>query len=200
MKKLSFCALALVCLFGHASFALAAGDVVTITSENPLSYNNVEGVLGNVMGAIRGIVVLLAIVAIVIAGIMYVLSLGNPDSMKKAKNVILAALIGLAIVIAAPTFLREISILLEWNNAPAVPGDSGVTLTQIARNVLNFLLSIIGILAIIMMIISGIMYLSSAGNDGRMKQAKGIFMASLIGIAVALASMVLVTAVARFFE
>lgn len=178
---------------------VSAGTPVTITVTNPLRYDTVEGVLTSIMNGIKGIVVTLAILMIVIGGIMYIFSLGNPDNMKRAKNVIIAALVGLAIVIAAPAFLREISVLLGWNNAPAIEGGTDLTLTQIARNILNFLLSIIGILALIMMIVSGIMYLTSAGNETRMKQARGIFTASLIGIAVAMASLVLVTAVARFF-
>lgn len=172
---------------------------VTVNVSNPLKYDTVEGVLTSIMGGIKGIVVTLALLMIVIGGIMYIFSLGNTDNMKKAKNVILAALVGLAIVIAAPAFLREISVLLGWDNAPAIEGGTTLTLTQIAKNILNFLLSIIGVLALIMLIISGIMYLTSAGNDTRMKTAKNIFVASLIGIAVAMGSLVLVSAVARFF-
>ena len=184
----------------EGSSTLGGTSAVSFNLANPLKYDSVEGALTNIMGAIRGLVVTLALLMIVIGGVMYIISFGNADSMKKAKSIVLAALIGLAIVIAAPAFLKEIAILLGWDTASAIEGGTNLTLTQIAVKVLNFLLSIIGTLAIIMMIISGIMYLSSAGNDGRMKQAKGIFMASLIGIAVALASMVLVTAVARFFE
>ena len=185
---------------GSDSSTLAGTSAVSFNLSNPLKYDSVEGVLTNIMGAIRGLVVMLALLMIVIGGVMYIISFGNADNMKKAKGIVFAALIGLAIVIAAPAFLKEIGSLLGWDTAPAIEGGTNLTLTQIAVRVLNFLLSIIGILALIMMIISGIMYLSSAGNDGRMKQAKSIFVASLIGITVALASMVLVTAVARFFE
>jgi hypothetical protein len=174
-------------------------SAVTINVSNPLKYDTVEGVLTSIMGGIKGIVVTLALLMIVIGAVMYVLSAGNADRIKTAKNIILAALVGLAIVIAAPAFLREISVLLGWDNAPAIEGGTTLTLTQIARNILNFLLSIIGVLALIMLVISGIMYLTSAGNETRMKTAKSIFMASLIGIAVAMGSLVLVTAVARFF-
>lgn len=175
-------------------------SAVTINVSNPLKYDTVEGVLTSIMGGIKGIIVTLALLMIVIGAVMYVLSAGNADRIKTAKNIILAALVGLAIVIAAPAFLREISVLLGWDNAPAIEGGTTLTLTQIARNILNFLLSIIGVLALIMLVISGIMYLTSAGNETRMKTAKSIFTASLIGIAVAMASLILVTAVARFFE
>jgi hypothetical protein len=88
---------------------------------------------------------------------------------------------------------------LGWDNAPAIEGGTSLTLTQIARNILNFLLSVIGILALIVMVLSGIMYLTSAGSEARMKQARAMFTAALIGIALAMASLVLVSAVARFF-
>lgn len=174
-------------------------STINISITNPLAYDTVEGVLTSIMNGIKGIVVTLAILMIVIGGIMYILSFGNPDNMKRAKTVIIAALVGFAIVIAAPAFLREISLLLDWKDAPPIEGGTDLTLTQIARNILNFLLSIIGILALIMLIISGIMYLVSAGNEARMKQARAIFTASLIGITVAMASLILVAAVARFF-
>lgn len=183
---------------GSGTGTLGGGSEVNITVSNPLKYDTVEGVLTSVMSGLKTIVVTLALLMIVIGGIMYILSLGNPDNMKKAKNIILAALIGLAIVLAAPAFLKEIYSLL--GGGPGAEQLSGsLTLTQIAKNVLNFLLSIIGILALIMMVISGIMYLTSMGNDTRLKQAKAIFVASLIGIGVAMASLILVSAVARFF-
>lgn len=175
------------------------GTEISINVSNPLKYDTVEGVLTSIMGGIKGIVVTLALLMIVLGGVMYVLSFGNPENIKRAKALIFGALIGLAIVIAAPAFLREISALLGWDNAPAIEGGTTLTLTQIARNILNFLLAVIGILALIMMIISGIMYITSVGNDTRMKQARAIFTASLIGIAIAMASLILVSTVARFF-
>lgn len=184
---------------GTGQNSTGSTDAVSITVANPLKYDTVEGVLTSIMGGIKGIVVTLALIMIVIGGVMYIFSAGNDGRMKVAKNIVLAALIGLAIVIAAPAFLREISGLLGWDSAPAIEGGTNLTLTQIAGNVLKFLLSIIGVLALIMMMISGIMYFASGGNEARVKQAKNIFVASLIGILVAMGSLVLVTAVSRFF-
>jgi cbb3-type cytochrome oxidase subunit 3 len=178
---------------------LGATAPVNITLSNPLKYGTVEEVLTSIMSGIKGIVVTLALLMIVIGGIMYIFSAGNDGRMKVAKNIILAALIGLAIVIAAPAFLKEISTLLGWDQNLPNEVDEALTLTQIASNILKFLLSIIGILALIMMVISGIMYLFSGGSEARVKQAKNIFVASLIGILVAMGSLVLVTALARFF-
>jgi hypothetical protein len=160
----------------------------------------VDGVLTDVMSKLQGIVVTLAILMIVIGAIMYILSFGNPDNIKRAKSVIFAALIGLAIVIAAPAFLREIYSLLG-GDVPTVPGGgTQLTLTQIATNILKFLLSLVGVIALIVMIISAFMLFASFGNPDKRKAALEVLKGAIIGVVVAMGSMVLVTAVARFFE
>ena len=72
-----------------------------------------------------------------------------------------------------------------------------LTLTEIAGNVLKFLLSLVGTLALIMLIIGAIMYFLSAGNETRVKSANNIIKASLIGITIAFAAYILVATVAR---
>jgi hypothetical protein len=64
-------------------------------------------------------------------------------------------------------------------------------------NVLNFLLGIFGTLAIIMLLIGGIMYMTSAGDDNRIEAGKKIFKYSVIGIVLALASLVIVQQIAK---
>lgn len=48
----------------------------------------------------------IAVLVITVAGLFYVISLGNPQSTKKAKDTILYALIGLGICIFAYTIVR----------------------------------------------------------------------------------------------
>ena len=108
-------------------------------------------------------------------------------------------MIGLAIGIAAPSFLKEIGNVLGWNGVAVGPAANALTLSQIARNVLNFLLSIVGILGIIMLVIGGIMYLTAAGSEDRVETGKKIVIYAIIGILVALASLVIVSQIAAFF-
>lgn len=178
-----------------------APQFTTVSLENPLAFDTVEEGLASIMTALRNIVVVLALLMLVIGGIMYILSAGNQGMATKAKATITAALIGLAIVMAAPSFLKEIGAILGWGEVNQAEGvAAALTLTQIARNVLNFLLSIIGILAIIMLVIGGITYLGAAGDQTRAQTGKKIVTYAIIGITVAFASLVLVTQVARFFE
>ncbi|MDO8565882.1 MAG: hypothetical protein Q7S04_01700 [Candidatus Moranbacteria bacterium] len=58
--------------------------------------------------------------------------------------------------------------------------------TSILFNTLTFLLSIVGVLGIIGLVVSGILYLSAAGDEERMRLAKRAAFASVGGILTAL--------------
>jgi len=62
--------------------------------------------------------------------------------------------------------------------------------------VLRWLLGLIGVLGVIAFVISGILYLTSVGDEERIKQAKSIMTYAIIGLVVALIGLVVVNAVA----
>ena len=177
----------------------APGNPTTIPFDNSLKFDTVEGVLGSLLGALRGIIVVLALIAIVIGAILYITSAGNDSRMTLAKGAITAAMIGLAIGIAAPSFLLQIGDILGWGPVTSSLPPETRTLTAIALSVLQFLLSIVGTLAIIMLVVGGIMYMTAAGNEDRIDTGKKIVLYSIIGIAVALAALVIVTQIAVLF-
>lgn len=74
---------------------------------------------------------------------------------------------------------------------PDAPGG----IRAILNNLLNWLLGIIGIIAVIAFAISGLQYLTSAGNDERMGTAKKAMVYSIIGVIVALSGLVVVKAI-----
>jgi heme O synthase-like polyprenyltransferase len=73
------------------------------------------------------------------------------------------------------------------------------TLSEIALKVLNFLLGMAGILTLIMLVVGGIVYLTSAGDEERIEWGKKTFTYSVIGIIIVLSAMVIVRQVAVFF-
>lgn len=170
----------------------------TFAFQNPLAFNTVEAVFGALLTGLQGIIVTLALVFIVVGAVLYVTSAGNEKRIETAKNAIFAAMIGLALGIAAPSFLKEISLILGWGEVPAEVSASA-SIATILLNVLNFLLGILGVLAIIMMVIGGFMYLTSAGDESRIETGKKIVIWSIVGVIVALASLMLVGQVATFF-
>ncbi|MEI7425358.1 MAG: pilin [Candidatus Moraniibacteriota bacterium] len=158
---------------------------------NPLNFNSIEGVLTGLLTALKGFVVTLAIIFIVLGGILYMMSAGDPTMLKRAKDCWTGAVIGLAIVIAAPTFLAQVQEILG-GNLPGSELQGAPTIKDIATRVLSMLLSIVGIIAIISLVIAGSMYMTAYGDDERIKTAKKMGTYAIIGIIVALGSLVAV--------
>lgn len=178
------------------------GNMVSIEFKNPLAYDTVEGVLDSILDTIRAIIVTLALVFLVVGAVLYITSAGNDGMMKMAKGAITAAMIGLAIGLAAPSFLREISSVLGWTSVNNPDVEKALTLSQIALRVLQFLLSIVGILAIIMLVVGGIIYMTGAttGDEkSKVQTGKNIVKYAIIGIFISLASLVIVSQIADFF-
>ncbi len=170
-------------------------SATSIAFINPITSNSISDVLGKVMTALSGLVITLAIIFIVLGGILYMMSAGDPGMITRAKACWLSSVIGLAIVVAAPTFLKEVINVLGGS----LKNDtltSALTFTDIAKNILNLLLSIVGIIAIISLVIAGGMYMTAYGDETQMGKAKKMAGWAVVGIAVALGSLVIVKQVA----
>ena len=159
----------------------------------PITPPTLEALIQKFLEALQGIIVLLAIVFIVVGGIMYMTSAGDEKGVERAKITITGAVIGLAIAIGAPTLLNEILTILDVNGTKV---GTTATLYDIISRVLNLLLSFIGLLAIIGMVVGGIFYMTSAGDEERIEKGKTIITYSIVGISVALLGLVIVKAVA----
>ena len=204
------------CVTGGGGGPGPGGGAASIDFANPLKYDTVQEVVSALLAALQGIIVLLSIIFIVIGAVLYITSGGNQGMVTLAKGAILASMIGLAIGIAAPSFLKEIYDILIGVDDPPIcdpanppgPGDpicvpdeveSSTPILDILMNTLNFLLAIIGVLFLIMLTVGGIMYLFSGGDQTRIDTGKKMVTFSLIGIAIALAALLLVRQIALFF-
>ena len=64
---------------------------------------------------------------------------------------------------------------------------------------LNWLLSLVGILGVLGFVVGGIAYLTAYGDDNALKKAKNIIFYSVIGVVVALVGLMVVSALAGIF-
>ena len=80
----------------------------------------------------------------------------------------------------------------------AGPIDTAPRIASVLTNILQFLLSVVGIIAIIGIVIGGAMYFFAAGDMRRVEAAKKIILASVTGLVVALGSVVLLGTLASF--
>ena len=72
-----------------------------------------------------------------------------------------------------------------------IPQD-GASLTEIVQSILNWIFGIIGIIAVVMIIIGGFNFMTSAGDPGKVKKGKDTILYGIIGLVVALLAFAIV--------
>ncbi len=66
------------------------------------------------------------------------------------------------------------------------------TLDQSITTILNGIVGVLGIVCVVVMIIGGVNYMTSAGDSGKVKKAKDTILYGLIGLAVCILSFAIV--------
>jgi len=186
---------------GVGSSGGAGGSVSSVSFTNPLSFSTVQEATAVFLVAFQGIIVWLSLLFIVLGGIFYITSAGDEKKIGTAKKMITAAMIGLAIGVAAPSFLKEIGNVLGWGGAQ-VPTEvsSAKSMVQIIQGGLNFLLGISGLLAMVMLVIGGFMFFAASGDEKRAETAKSMVKYSIMGIAVVVLSLIVVRTIAMLLS
>lgn len=72
-------------------------------------------------------------------------------------------------------------------------------ISDVLLNILDFLLQILGILGIILLVIAGILYFTSSGDQSRIDLAKKMTIYVVVGMFIAVGAMVVVRQIASFF-
>jgi hypothetical protein len=79
----------------------------------------------------------------------------------------------------------------------STPGGTGLpsgSIMNIVKSIMNWLLALVGILGVIGFAIAGILYLTAAGDEDRIKTAKSAMTYSIIGVIIALLGLVIIQA------
>jgi len=79
--------------------------------------------------------------------------------------------------------------------APSGTGLGEGSVSGIVKNIMNWILMMVGILGVIGFAIAGVLYLTAAGDEDRIKTAKSAMIYSIVGVVVALLGMVILRAV-----
>ena len=66
----------------------------------------------------------------------------------------------------------------------SISGSKFSTVPDIIRNGFNIVITIAGVVFVVLMLIGGIMYLASAGNDESTKKARQLLLDSVIGLVI----------------
>ena len=87
------------------------------------------------------------------------------------------------------------ALVLAQVNLPKNTGLFDGPLYDVLNRLLNYLLGIVGILAVVGFVIAGIMYITAAGDEDRVDLAKKMLTYSIVGISIALLGLVIVVAI-----
>lgn len=78
------------------------------------------------------------------------------------------------------------------NIAQAGPLDTAPKLSSLVTNILQFVVTLVGVIAVLVIVIAGIIYMTSGGNAERVQIAKKALWAGIIGLVVAVLSLIIV--------
>ncbi|MBP6085121.1 hypothetical protein KA517_02685 [Candidatus Gracilibacteria bacterium] len=130
-----------------------------------------------IIGILQGLAGSVAAIYIVIAGYFYITARGEDGAIKKAKDAVLYAVIGMMVV----TLARAIGTI--FNPATGIDiGGANILIISIT----NVLLSLIGSVAVAYLVYGGYMYMTARGDSGQITKATKAIWGSITGIIVAL--------------
>jgi hypothetical protein len=111
--------------------------------------------------------------------------------MKNKKKILIVILL---VFLVGVFFLLPVVQAGNGVELPATTELSNVKIKTILTSLLTWLLGIVGVIALIGFVVSGIQYIVASGNDKMIESAKKNMTYSLIGITVVLASYVIIQA------
>jgi cytochrome bd-type quinol oxidase subunit 2 len=94
-------------------------------------------------------------------------------------------------------FASAQKVFADWAAGMNAAGSYGLPearLSTIIANILDWLLTIVGVVGVIGFVIAGIMYLTANGDEKKVGEAKKAMMASIYGVLVAICGMVVLWA------
>lgn len=123
--------------------------------------------------------------------------------MRKIIAIFLAIVSIFSLSMASELLLTESAMAKnEWTNEAcngadeqqkaALGCDKNDQAPKVVTNILNTVISIVGILAVLILVIAGQRYIVSNGDPGKLQQAKNMVLYGLIGLVVALLSFAIV--------
>lgn len=126
--------------------------------------------------------------------------------MKRWKQIIvsLALVIGVGVVALPAGNASAINVFNKCSgsgsNAVCAATGPDNNVSGMAKTIINIMLTILGIIAVIMIIFGGIRYTTSAGDASRVKAAKDTIMYSVVGLVVAILAFAIVNFVTTQFK
>lgn len=161
---------------------IAAVNLPSAWSSQP-GFDQLGTVITNIFTFLLWVVGVIGIVMITYSGFMYITSAGNPQKTKAAFQSILYTVIGFVIALMAQSIVNL--VIPQAQGAPNVQ--------TLVTNGMQIFMWVIGIAAVVMVIVGGLLYVTSGGDPGRTKTAKDAILYAIVGLIVAIMGGAIIT-------
>lgn len=144
-------------------------------------------IIGNVAYDLLIVAGIITMFVMVIGGLIYITADGNSDKVAKATRTITGGMFGAVISVSAAVI---VGFVVGWvgEYSEYDPGASGADQqgSGIVSSIMGTLYYAVGALSVIMIIYSGLMYMTASGDEAKTKKAKQSLVWACVGLAVAL--------------
>jgi cytochrome bd-type quinol oxidase subunit 2 len=154
---------------------------------------------------------MITITYVVYSGFHFLISQGNSEDVEHAKRALQWSLSGLAVMMLAYVLVSALSTFLNYNpdssigngQTPTVTnpigGNGGVNVfNDLFVRIINGFLGLAGLLAILIIVLNGLRYVTAGGNDEQTEKAKSGLLYSVVGLVIIFFAYVIVRASAAF--
>ncbi len=148
---------------------------------------NFEAKLIDVVRFVEYIAGGLMLINALISGYTLIMGGEEDETISREKQFLKSFLMGTAFILMAEVIVRALSF-----RSGDIHESSQIIVQEVA-GLVNFALSFIGIVATAMLVLSGLYYVISFGDDDQMGRAKKMIMASIVGIIIAFSAYTIVT-------
>lgn len=210
--KISIRLVSMVLLLALLSFLSPVIQAVDPTPYTPIVVNppgiaasgptSLAALIDNVLRFAMYAIGVLGVVMISYSAFLYVISVGKPDKIKQALNSIIYTAIGFGIAILARSLVEffagsgVLNVCTVGTNTSNICKDVPTLITD----GLATFMWVIGVSAVIVIIVSGLLYVTSAGDPGKTKTAKDAIMYAAIGLGIAVIGGSIIQFVATFLS
>lgn len=170
----------------YRGLSVTEGDSCVIVSPNDVGglTNFIWRIVLNGIEMALVLVSWIALFFILYGGFLFLTGGGNASQVEKARKSIFNAVIGLVISLGAIAITNVIFNVLIGSGPVNDYGVREIDANQLLLNGLNLFYYITGIIAVIVIILAGLMYVTSMGDSGRVTRAKNMILYAVIGVVV----------------
>jgi len=163
----------------------------TASSSNPLG--GLQPLLEFIMNILISLFGIFAVLVLIISGVQISASAGNENVVKSAKENVFKIITGLVLLISFRAILGFINKAFEGVDTSSLFGATGNELNpqgipKLLGNIISIASFISGIVAVIFIIVSGIRYITSAGNPKAREGAQKTLIYAIGGLVLSISS------------